>query len=76
MKKGALKQRLIEQIELINDESILNHIEKYISINFSNEKIYQLSEEDIDAITLSDVEFTNQQYITNSELKKKINSWL
>ncbi len=76
MNKNILKQKLIDQIHLIDDKETLNQIEKYISFNLSKEKIYQLSEDDIEAIMLSDIEIDKAEYISNSDLQKKISSWL
>lgn len=76
MNKSILKQKLIDQIHLIDDKDILNQIEKYISFNLSKEKIYQLNEDDIEAIKLSDIEIDRGEFISNSDLQKKINSWL
>ncbi len=76
MRNGNLKQKLINQIQLIEDKNTLKQIEGYISLSIKKEKIYQLSDEDIEAIKVSDVEFNSGEYTSTDDLQKKINSWL
>jgi hypothetical protein len=76
MRNENLKQKLIDQIQLIEDKNTLKQIEGYISLSIKKEKIYQLSDEDIEAIKVSDVEFNSGEYTSNDDLQKKINSWL
>ncbi len=76
MRNENLKQKLIDQIQLIEDKNTLKQIEGYISLTLKKEKIYQLSDEDIEAIKVSDVEFDSGEYTSNEDIQKKINSWL
>lgn len=76
MKTETIKQQLIDKIQLINDDVFLEQISAYISLSVSSEKVYELSSDEIEAISVSDVEFDKKQYSSNDEVKKKIDSWL
>jgi hypothetical protein len=75
MGKSELKQKLIDQIQLINDDETLHHIEQYISLNFPLKSTYQLDEDDLEALKVSDVEFEQKEYTNHEDLREKIKKW-
>lgn len=72
----TVKQKIIEQINSIEDEAILNEIYSLISIEKDFEKTYKFSHIELQQVKEAIVEVDNGKYYTQKESEKLIAEWL
>ena len=67
----ALRKYLVSKINLLEDDLILEKIKKIIE-----EKVYELSEEQLKKLAQSREQFANGELYTQEEVDLKIEEWL
>ncbi len=72
----TVKQKIIEQVNSIEDEAILNEIYSLISIEKDFEKTYKFSPIELQQVKEAVVEADNGKYYTQKESEKLIAEWL
>jgi hypothetical protein len=77
MKTLELKDRLIHQIQILENRNLLNEVSRLLKIeNAADESRFVLSETQRDLINLSIQELANGQTLTNEAANYKIDKWL
>jgi len=76
MSTTELREKLIEKIQLTNDESILTEINRVLDLETSLSEIYILSSFEKNEIELSRKEIQEGFFLTNDEVNKEIDEWL
>lgn len=71
-----LRERLIEKIQNIDDESILEEALRLFSIESDNIEIYRFSEDQKSEINKYKLQIKHGQSFTNEEVNKEIDEWL
>lgn len=71
-----LKKKLINEINQSEDAEILEEMYRLIANELSDNTIYKLSEEQINAVEEARKQFRNQQYLTSEQADKNIDEWL
>ena len=71
-----VKQKIIERINSIEDETILNVIYSLISIERDFEKIYKFSPTEFQEVNEAINDADNGRYYTQKESEKLIAEWL
>jgi len=71
-----LRQHLIEMIQKTDNENILHEINRLLEIEIEAESIYELNEQQINAINEARLQFKNGQVIENDQANKEIEEWL
>lgn len=73
MKTIALKKYLVSKINLLEDDSVLDEIKKIVE---KNEKVYELSECQLERLAKSREQFANGEFYTQEQVDLKIEEWL
>ncbi len=73
MKAIALKKYLVSRINLIDDDSVLDKIKKIVE---KEEKIYILSDYQLDKLAKSRKQIEDGDFLTQDEMDKKVEKWL
>jgi hypothetical protein len=68
-----LKKYLVSKINQLDDDLVLGKIKKLID---NNEKIYVLSEAQLDKLKIADQQLLDGDYIDQAEMDKKVEAWL
>jgi predicted transcriptional regulator len=76
MSTVELKRNLIEKIKKIDNEDLLNDVNRLIDLETSNNDIYVLNEEEEQAIAEAENQIKNGRFLTDEEAKKDIEEWL
>ncbi|MFN6946870.1 MAG: hypothetical protein ACK4ND_18130 [Cytophagaceae bacterium] len=76
MNKVKLKEKLIKEIQNIEDENILNEVYRLLKIESAEIDVYKLNEEQISAVNEAREQISNSQFFTHEQAKKKIEEWL
>jgi predicted transcriptional regulator len=76
MSREELKQILIERIEDVQDDDILEAIQRMLDVSSSSDKIYKLSDQERKSIQASRADIANGRVTSHEDLKKEINEWL
>jgi len=76
MSTAEFKKNLIEKIKKIDNEDLLNDVNRLIDLETSNNDIYVLNEEEEQAIAEAENQIKNGRFLTNEEAKKDIAEWL
>ncbi|TSJ43613.1 hypothetical protein FO440_05320 [Mucilaginibacter corticis] len=72
-----LKEKLIAQINSIDDEMLLDSIARNLEFELEiNNEPYILSQGEIDAVNEGLEQFKNGQWITNEESNRRVDEWL
>jgi hypothetical protein len=71
-----LKKRLIKEINLTNNNEILEEMYRLISNEEADDCIYELSNEQINAVEEAQKQFKNGQFLKNEQADKNIDEWL
>ena len=71
-----LRKKVIEKIEKIDDENLLNDVNKLIDLEMSDNEIYYLNEEEEQAVMEAENQIKNGQFLNDEEAKKDIAEWL
>jgi predicted transcriptional regulator len=76
MNKVKLKEKLIKEIQNIEDENLLNEVYRLLEIEATELDVYKLDEEQISAVNEAREQISNGQFFTHEQAKKKIEEWL
>jgi hypothetical protein len=68
----ALKEYLVSKINLLNDEAILEKIKKIVD---KKEKVYSLSEYQINLLNEAREDIKNGNFISDEEMNSKVEAW-
>jgi hypothetical protein len=71
-----LKKRLIEEINHTNNNEILEEMYRLISNEEADDSIYELSNEQINAVEEAQKQFKNRQFLKGEQADKNIDEWL
>jgi hypothetical protein len=69
----ALKKYLISKINLLEDDAVLKQLKKIVQ---NNEKVYVLSDIQLEKLRIAEEQFANGQFITQDEMDIKFEKWL
>jgi hypothetical protein len=69
----ALKKYLVSKINLLEDDTVLKQLTKIVQ---NNEKVYQLSDYQIEKVAKSREQFEKGEFLTQDEMDKKVEEWL
>ena len=76
MDKTKLKERLIKEIQNIENEDILNEVYRLLKLESAEEQPYKLSEEQMSVINEAREQIKKGHFLTHEEAQMKINQWL
>ena len=76
MNKTKLKERLIKEIQSIENEDILNEVYRLLELESEDQKSYKLTQEQISVVNEAREQVKKGQFLTHEEAQKKINQWL
>jgi predicted transcriptional regulator len=76
MNKIKLKEKLIKEIQNLEDENILNEVYRLLEIESEELDVYKLNEEQISAVNEAREQISKGQFLTHGQAKKKIDEWL
>lgn len=71
-----LKQQLIDKIESIENDTILEEVYRILDIGNDNFDIYQLSEEENNAIEEGQKDIQSGKVTSHEDAKNEIEQWL
>jgi inosine/xanthosine triphosphate pyrophosphatase family protein len=71
-----LKKKLIKEINHTKNNEILEEMYRLISNEEPDNTIYELSNEQIDAVEETQKQFKNGQYLKSKQADKNIDEWL
>lgn len=76
MKTAELIEKLITKIEGVSDKNLLSDMLKFLETNSTPDELYELSEEEFQAITIAREQIKNGEYHTPSEIDEEVKKWL
>jgi hypothetical protein len=76
MNKTKLKERLIKEIQNIENEDILKEVYRLLDLESEDLESYKLSQEQVSVVNEARDQVKNGQFLTHEEAQKKINQWL
>lgn len=76
MNKTKLKERLIKEIQNIENEDILKEVYRLLDLESEDQESYKLSQEQVSIVNEAREQVKNGQFLTHEEAQKKINQWL
>ncbi|TRX33484.1 hypothetical protein FNW52_15425 [Flavobacterium sp. ZT3R18] len=68
-----LKKYLVSKINLIDDDLVLGKIKKLVD---KDEKVYVLSEAQLDKLKIAEQQLLDGDYIDQAEMDRKFEAWL
>ena len=71
-----LRKKVIEKIGKIENEDLLNEVNRLIDLETSDEEIYSLNTEEKAAILEAQNQIRDGDFLTDEEAKKEIDEWL
>ena len=71
-----LKEKLINSINKTDNEELLHEVYRLLEIENEDIEIYKLSDEQCMAISISQQQIKNGEFITNQEADNEIEEWL
>jgi hypothetical protein len=69
----ALKKYLISKINLLEDDTVLKQLKKIVQ---NNEKVYVLSDIQLEKLKIAEEQLVNGQFVTQDEMDIKFEKWL
>jgi len=76
MSTSELRNTVIDKIRKIENEDLLNEVNRLIEIETSDIEIYKFSEEQKAAIEEAENQIRNGEFLTDEEATKDIDEWL
>ena len=76
MKTVELRKKLIEQIKLSENKSLLEELHHFLSQENEIHHVYKLNEEQKLAIEEAQDQIENGEYLTNEQADHEIEQWL
>jgi len=71
-----LKEKLIEQIRVTDNEEILDHIADIFEFEYNTDGVHVMSPGEIEAVKEGLAQLDSGQWITNEEANKRADEWL
>lgn len=71
-----LRNTVIDKIKKIENEDLLNEVNRLIEIETSDIEVYKFSDEQKAAIAEAQIQIKNGEFLTDEEAAKEINEWL
>jgi len=71
-----LKQRLIGKIKQIENNELLEEMYRLITNDETDNNIYVLSDEQLNAVQEGQLQYLNGQFLTEDQADKDIEEWL
>ena len=71
-----LRNTIIDKIKKIDDEDLLNEVNRLIEIETSDIEIYKFSDEQKAAIEEAEDQINRGEFLTDEEATKDIDKWL
>ena len=71
-----LKEKLINSINKTDNEELLHEVYRLLEIENEDIEVYKLSDEQRKAISISQQQIKNGEFITNQEADNEIEEWL
>ena len=71
-----LKEKLINSINKTDNEELLHEVYRLLEIENEDIEVYKLSDEQRMAISISQQQIKNREFITNQEADNEIEEWL
>jgi predicted transcriptional regulator len=71
-----LRNTIIDKIKKIDDEDLLNEVNRLIEIETSDIEIYKFSDEQKAAIEEAEDQINRGEFLTDEEATKDIKEWL
>jgi len=71
-----LRNRVIDKIRKIENEDLLNEVNRLIEIETSDIEVYKFSNEQKTAIEEAENQIKNGEFLTDEEATKDIEEWL
>jgi hypothetical protein len=71
-----LRNKVIDKIKKIDNEDLLNEVNRLIEIETSDIEVYKFDDEQKAAITEARTQIKNGEFLTDEEASKEINEWL
>jgi hypothetical protein len=71
-----LKEKLINSINKTGNEELLHEVYRLLEIENEDIEVYKLSDEQRMAISISQQQIKNREFITNQEADNEIEEWL
>jgi len=71
-----LKQRLIGKIKQIENNELLEEMYRLITNDETDNNIYVLSDEQLNAVQEGQLQYQNGQFLTEEQADKDIEEWL
>lgn len=76
MRTEELKKRLIDKIQKTDDYSLLEEAFRVLRLESEDMEVYNLSEDQKNAVNEARQQIKNGQFLTDDEANKEINEWL
>ena len=76
MTVNELKKKLIGKINQTEDNDLLEEMYRLIDITEKDNSIYELSNEQLDAVAEGQLQFKSGQFLTADKADKDIEEWL
>jgi hypothetical protein len=71
-----LKEKLINSINKTDNEELLHEVYRLLEIENEDIEVYKLSDEQRKAISISQQQIINGEFLTNQEADNQIEEWL
>ncbi len=71
-----LKEKLINSINKTDNEELLHEVYRLLEIENEDIEVYKLSDEQRKAISISQQQIKNGEFVTNQEADNEIEEWL
>lgn len=71
-----LRERLIEKIQITNDENILEEAYRLLDLETNDIEIYKFSNEQKTEIETYRLQINQGQFLTNEQANKEMDEWL
>ncbi|EDM43380.1 hypothetical protein SCB49_01457 [unidentified eubacterium SCB49] len=76
MKTIEIKKKLINQINLSKNKSLLEEFYRFLNLENETHEIYELNLEQTNAIAEAREQIKNGDYLTNEQANQEIDQWL
>jgi hypothetical protein len=71
-----IKKKLINEINLSNNKSLLEELYRFLNLENEIQELYQLNTEQQSAISEARKQITNGDHLTDDEANQEIDEWL
>ena len=75
MSTAELKMELINRITNTENEALLKAVSEFLA-NHSGDTVYQLSDEQVQAVNEARIQYKKGEFHTNDDLQKDMDEWL